>query len=141
MADDPLDAFGGELVRDRDALLRIGDVVADRKRELLAHDAAGGVDVLDGLLGAVLELGPEGGVRAGDRSGDADLDLRVRRARESNTETERDAGQQHFLHLVTPLEIFGFLTPATAGNPADRRNLAFFSAKVTPVLRAASRAR
>src|SRR5215204_6264734 len=141
VADDPLDAFGGELVRDRDALLRIGHVVADRKHELLAHDAAGGVDVLDRLLGAVLELGPEGGVRAGDRSGDADLDLRVRRARESNTETERDAGQQHFLHLVTPLEILGFLTPATAGNPADRRNLAFFSTKVTPVLRAASRAR
>ncbi len=58
----------------------------------------------------------------------------LRRARESNTETERDAGQQHFLHLVTPLEIFGFLTPATAGHPADRRNLAFFAAKVTPVL-------
>src|SRR3712207_8107867 len=71
--------------------------------ELLAVDAARRVDVLDRLLGAVLELGAEGRVRAGDRSRDADLDLRVGRACESNTETERDAGQQHFLHLVTPL--------------------------------------
>ena len=37
------------------------------ERDLLAEDAAGGVDVLDRLLGAVLELRAEGGVAAGDR--------------------------------------------------------------------------
>ena len=72
MADDELHAVGGELVGDRDALLRIGHVVADCDRDLLADDAAGGVDVLDGLLGAVLELRAEGGVRSGDRAGDAE---------------------------------------------------------------------
>ena len=75
VADDELDAVAGELVGDRDALLGIGDVVADCERDLLAEDAAGGVDVGDGLLGAVLELRAEGGVRAGDRAGDAEFDL------------------------------------------------------------------
>src|SRR3712207_8821160 len=61
--------------------------------ELLAVDAARRVDVLDRLLGAVLELGPEGRVRAGDRSRDADLDLRVGRARESNTRSEEHTSE------------------------------------------------
>ena len=47
------------------------------ERDLLAEDAAGGVDVLDGLLGAVLELRAEGGAAAGDRAADAELDLRA----------------------------------------------------------------
>ena len=42
-----------ELVGDRHALLRIGSVVADGELDLPAEDAAGGVDVGDGLLGAV----------------------------------------------------------------------------------------
>ncbi len=49
--------------------------------DLLAEDAAGRVDVLDGLLDAVLQLRAEGGVRAGDRAGDAELDLRPWRDR------------------------------------------------------------
>ena len=44
-------------------------------RDLLAEDAAGGVDVLDRLFDAVLELRAEGGAAAGDRAGDAHLDL------------------------------------------------------------------
>ena len=72
VADDELDAVSDELVGDRDALLRIGDVVADDELDLLAIDAAGRVDVGDGLLGALLELCAESGVRAGDRTGDAD---------------------------------------------------------------------
>ena len=141
VADDPLHAVGDELVRDRDALLRIRDVVADDDLDLLAVDAAGGVDVLGRLLGAVLELGAERRVRPGDRPADADLDLRVGRARESKTETERNAGQQHFLHEVTPLG--GFLSgpgfpvapgPRAAGQPAVGGYLAFFGPKVTPDL-------
>jgi hypothetical protein len=66
-----------ELVGDGDAFLRIRTVVADRNRDALADDAASGVDVLDGLLDAVLQLGAEGCVRAGDRPGNAELDLGV----------------------------------------------------------------
>ena len=51
------------------------------KLDLLAVDAAGGVDVGDGLLGAVLELGAEGRVRARHRTGDADLELGAVRCR------------------------------------------------------------
>ena len=82
MADDELDAVAGELVGDRHALLGIGDVVAVADGDLLAVDAAGGIDVVGGLLGAVLELGAEGGVGPGERAGDADLDLGLRRAGE-----------------------------------------------------------
>ena len=39
---------------------------------------------------------------------DADLDLRIRSACKRKTETQRDAGQQHFLHEVSPLTILGF---------------------------------
>ena len=75
MADDELHAVADELVGDRDAFLRIGAVVADGDGDLLAEDAAGGVDVLDRLFDAVLELRAEGGAAAGDRAADADLDL------------------------------------------------------------------
>jgi hypothetical protein len=59
VADDHLHAFGGELVRNRHALLRIGDVVADRELQLLPEDAASGVDVLDGLLGPFFNCAPK----------------------------------------------------------------------------------
>ena len=78
MADDERDAVADELVGDRDALLGIGDVVADLDRDLLAVDAAGCVDVLDRLLDAVLELRTEGRVGPGDRTGDAELHRRHR---------------------------------------------------------------
>ena len=103
MADDHLHALAGELVGDRHALLRIRYVVADHHLDLLAHDAAGGVDVFGRLLGAVLELGAKGGVRPRDRSADAELDLGVGGARKSKAKTERNAGQQHLSHKVTPL--------------------------------------
>jgi hypothetical protein len=92
VADDPLHAFARELVGDRDALLRIGDVVAGRELQLLPQDTAGGVEILDGLLGPVLQLRAERRVRAGDRAGDADLDLRAGGARECEAEAERDGG-------------------------------------------------
>ena len=41
-------------------------------RDLLAQDAAGGVDVGDRLFGAVLDLRAERRVRAGDRAVDAE---------------------------------------------------------------------
>ena len=56
--------------------LGIGHVVAERELDLLAVDAAFGVDVGGGLLGAVLELRAERGVGPGQGAGDADLELR-----------------------------------------------------------------
>ncbi len=69
VADDELDAVSDEFVGDRNALLRIGHVVALLERDLLAEDAAGFVDVVDRLLRANRELRPEGGVRSGDWAG------------------------------------------------------------------------
>ena len=66
----------------------IGAVVADVQLDLLAEDAAGGVDVFDRLLGAVLELRAEGGAAAGERAGDAQLDLGRSGTRESKAKTE-----------------------------------------------------
>ena len=53
--------------------------------DLLAENAAGLVEVLGRLADALGQLRAERGVRAGDRTGDADLDLRVRRAGEAET--------------------------------------------------------
>ena len=53
VADDEMDAVADELVGDGDALLGIGDVVALLEVDLLAENAAGLVEVLDGLLDAV----------------------------------------------------------------------------------------
>ena len=61
-----------QLVGHRHALLGIGHVVAEHQLDLLAVDAALGVDIGGGLLGTVLELGAERGVRPGQRTGDAD---------------------------------------------------------------------
>src|SRR3954469_8574034 len=56
------DFRAGDLLGDRARLLRIAGVVLDGQRELLAVDAAGGVDVGYGHLGAVLHLAAEGGL-------------------------------------------------------------------------------
>ena len=100
VADDELHAVADELVGDRHALLRIGHVVAELDGDLLADDAAGRVDVLDRLLGAVLELRAEGGVRAGDRAGDADLDLGLRGAGEREAApSARPSVVSFFIHF------------------------------------------
>jgi hypothetical protein len=49
MTNDEFDAKACELVGDRDGFARIGHVVADRHRDLLAQDAARSIDVGDGL--------------------------------------------------------------------------------------------
>ena len=93
MTDHELDAVSDELVGDRDALLRIGDVVADDEHDLLAVDAAGRVDVGGGLLGALLQLCAEGGVRTGDRTGDADQDICPGAAAERDQGGQGNCGQ------------------------------------------------
>ena len=68
--------------------------------DLLAVDAAGGVDVGGRLLGALLELCAEGGVRAGQRAGNADQDLRPGGAGEcDNARSAATADKKQFLHL------------------------------------------
>src|SRR5690348_10682255 len=93
MADDELDAGRGELVGDRDALPRIGGIIADGHPDLLLQDAARRIDVGDGLLGAVLELRAERGVLAGEGTGEAELDLRLLR-RSLRLRLSRDAERQ-----------------------------------------------
>ena len=103
MADDEFHAVTDELVRDRHALLRIGHVVAVAHGDLLAHDAARGVDVFDRLVGAVLQLRAEGGVRAGERTGNAHLDLGLCAAGEGDCRAESKTESRNSLHTHLPL--------------------------------------
>src|SRR5262249_21233489 len=56
--------------------------------------------VLDGLIGAVLELSAKRRIGSGERTGDAELDLRLGRAREGEASAEREAERNQFLHDV-----------------------------------------
>ncbi len=94
MADDEVDALAEELVGDGDALARIGGVVADEQLDLLAVDAAGGIDVGDGLLDAVLELGAEGRVRARHRPGTPSFNFAGPLSQPANTATTRAPARQ-----------------------------------------------
>src|SRR5262249_56790103 len=98
--DDECDAAADELVGDRNAFLRIGAIVADETLDFLSQNAAGSVDVLHRLLDAVLELRAEGGAAAGDRSGDAQLDLRRSVIRKSKAKTEGEAEREPLSHSV-----------------------------------------
>ena len=107
MSGDQRDALGGHLVGDRHGLLRVAGVVADIEIELLAEHAAGGVDVLDGKLGAVLHLLPEGGILTRDRADDRD---RRRVALLAPAASGAQGGQSegceqpgHTLHCYLPL--------------------------------------
>ena len=85
MAGDEGHFLAGHLVRDGDGLAGVAGVVADVEHELLAHDAAGLVDIGDGLFGAGLHLGAGGGVVAGHGTDGGNLDLRI-----SGTRGERN---------------------------------------------------
>jgi hypothetical protein len=76
VTDHELHALGRKLVGDRDTLFGIADVVADSGGDLLALNAAGCVDVFDGLFESVFQLRAEGGIRSRQRTGNAELDLR-----------------------------------------------------------------
>ena len=102
VTDHEFDAVADELVGDRNALLGIGDVVALFDFDFLAEDAARLVDVLSRLRDAVGQLRAERSVRAGDRAGDAELDLGARGARESQARGKQQTGQPIFLHTRTP---------------------------------------
>src|ERR1700674_2833823 len=103
MPDDECDPVADELVGDRHALLRVGHVVARLELELLAQDAASLVDVLDRLPDALAQLCAEGRIRAGDRPGDADLDLGVSSGRKQKGERDGKRFEDVCPHNYPPI--------------------------------------
>ena len=69
------DFRAGELFRHRTRLLWIAGIVADFQREFLAEQTAAGIDVLDRLFGAVLQLTPKRGFAARHRACNSDGDV------------------------------------------------------------------
>src|SRR5207302_1321092 len=69
---------------------------------LLTHDAAAGIDVLDRLVNAVLELRTECGIRTGNRAGHAHLDLSLCGAGEGDRCAKRQAECGNSLHTHLP---------------------------------------
>ncbi len=100
VADDEVDAIAKEIVGDRDALTWIGSVVADGQFDLLAIDAAGRVDVGDGLLDTVLELRAERCVVLRHRPGHTQLQLcrSAVTAGEQGGEGERQGCKNRWFH-------------------------------------------
>jgi hypothetical protein len=98
MADDEFHAVADKLVGHRHAFLRVGAVVTDVELDLLSENAAGGVDILDRLLDAVLELRAEGGAAAGERAADAELDLRRSGVGGGKGKTEGEAKRKPWFH-------------------------------------------
>jgi hypothetical protein len=77
------DAIFDQLVGGGNRLLRIARIVDHGLGNLLAEHAALGVDVGDGLVGADLQLHAERGVGTGQRPGDTDFNLGLRRSGET----------------------------------------------------------
>ena len=109
VAGDELDAVMDELVGYRHRLLGVAGIVADLENQLLAVDAALGVDVLHGQLGAALHLLAEHGVLAGHRA--CGRDGHVRPCGAAAEQHERRGAHQQIghtthdvvLHLTTRL--------------------------------------
>jgi hypothetical protein len=86
----------------RNGLLRVAGVVADFELQLLAEDAALGVDVGDRHLGALADLVARRGVLTGHRAGDGHQMIGVGVAAGEGQQAE--AGRQDvFVHLFPPL--------------------------------------
>src|SRR6516164_1748981 len=100
MTDDEFDAVGREIIGDRYALLGIGDVVAELDRQLLAENAAGGVDISGRLLDAVLHLRAGCGIGTCDWAADPELDLRYGGFRERECEAQGETERGDPLHLL-----------------------------------------
>jgi hypothetical protein len=105
LAHHPLDAVADEAVRGRHALLGIAGIVTDLDRDLLAEHAALGVDVVNRLLRAVLQLGAEGRVGTRDRAGNAELDVGMRRSGKSQTGRQHKTGQSKMFHSCSSVEM------------------------------------
>ena len=96
-------ALADHVVGDVHGLFRVAGVIADLQLQLLAVHAASGVDVGNGLLGALPELFAESGILASHRACNANGDLRQRGGgRQHRGNAQRHAGQQKFLHTSLP---------------------------------------
>ena len=76
------DIVARQLVGDGDCLFRVAGIVACGQFQLLAENAAGGIDILNGKFGSGLHLFAETCISAGQRADDGDVHVRVRRGRE-----------------------------------------------------------
>ena len=96
MTGDERDFRAGDLFRHRARLLRIAGVVLDIQRQFLAEHAAGGVEILHRLFGAVLHLPAECGFAARHRARHGDGDVlckRRRRQRQRRAQCQADEFQ------------------------------------------------
>ena len=100
MTDDEFHAVTHEFVGNGNAFLRIGAIVAEKHLDFLSENAALGIDVLDCLLDAILKLRAEGGAAAGNRSGNAQFDLRRSAVRESEAKAKGEAKREPWFHCV-----------------------------------------
>ncbi|MCY1310027.1 hypothetical protein D9M69_632940 [compost metagenome] len=84
MADDVFYAVSSELVGNRNTLLRIGNVVTERDRDLFAIDTAGIIDFLDCSFSTLLNLSTINSIWTGQRCADAQQYICPSRATESH---------------------------------------------------------
>jgi hypothetical protein len=75
VAGDKLDALRGQLVGDRNGLLRIAGVVAHFQDQLFAIHATRGVNVGDRHFNSLLHLLTESRILPGDRADSGDRDI------------------------------------------------------------------
>ncbi|MCY1295415.1 hypothetical protein D9M70_447560 [compost metagenome] len=116
VTNDELHTVSDELVGDRDALLRVRNVVAEHKLDLFPVDTASGVDVGSGLFGTFLELRTEGGVRASQRAGDTNENISPGGAAEGDHRRQRNGRQKRFFHSCYS-QIFERVSLSTCAMP------------------------
>src|SRR5262249_41270560 len=85
------------------------------------------IDVLDRLVGAVLQLRAESGIRAGQRAGDAHFELRLRGTGEGDGCAKSQTERGNSFHTPLLCELGGdpasFEADATASCPIEAPNL------------------
>ena len=133
MAGDERNLRAADLFGDRARLLRIAGIVLDIQRELLAEQAAGGVEIRHRLFGAVLHLPAERGFAAGHRARDGDGDvLRQLRAAVDSASDAPNARPMSFNDFMRGPR--GIATGSPAGRVRKSRSLsADFTAKSSAI--------
>ena len=92
------DALADHLVGNRDSLLGVAGVIADLELQLLAENAAGGIEVGNSLRGAGPHLLAKRGVLARHRSCSGDHDVGLGRTGHRQAERKRQPCYKVFLH-------------------------------------------
>ncbi len=102
VTDNEFHAVSNEFVGNRNTLLGVGYVVAQHDLDLLAIDAAGGIDVFRSLFGTLLDLSAKSSIRAGQRCADSDHDIGPGRTAKRDHGGQRNSGKKRLLHYFTP---------------------------------------